>query len=422
MGRTAVIGFGCAGYHAAKALRARRPEEEIHIYSDTSEGPGNPMLTTYYASGRISREALFPFGDKEQIARELGLTVFSETPVLRLHAAARTLTLAGGEERRYDDIVVATGAEAFLPPIPGLPERGIYAMRTPADADKLRAALEQDAIPSALVVGASMVGIKVVEALRNRGIPTALADLAHQIFPLAALPEIAGEIHGRLRRKGVELLFGQALTRLEEAERGITAHFQSGASHTAAAVFFCMGVRPRLGLVDREELAVGRALKVDDRMRTSAPHIYAAGDCCEGVELVTGASMPVGLWANAAMQGQVAGCSIAGGEERYQGNLIHNITHYWDTDFIGLGDNRAQGERISYVHPRDSWRFEAVLQNGRPVCINILDNHSLSGPAKAALVRGITAPGEPMGPAARLALRQSGLPDRIIAAIGGFGA
>lgn len=422
MGKTAIIGFGCAGYHAAKALRARRPEEEIHVYSDTGEGPANPMLTTYYASGRIPREGLFPFGGREEAVGELGIRLFDSTPVTKLRAAERTVELADGTKRQYDDIVIASGARALIPPIPGLPEEGIYAMRTVADAEKLRSALEEGRISSALVVGASMVGIKVVEALANRGIPVALADLADRIFPLAALPEVSEIIHGRLREKGVELLFGRALSSLEEGGGGITARFADGSAHTAGAIFFCMGTRPILDMVDREELAVGRAITVDDRMRTSCPHIYAAGDCCETAELATGSVLSVGLWANAALQGETAGANIAGEPMRYQGNLIHNITHYWDTDFIGLGDNRAEGERLTFVHPRDGWRFDAVVRDGRAVCINILDNRTLSGPAKAALVKGFAAPGESLGPVARLALRQSGLPDRIIAAIGGFGS
>ena len=420
VGRVAIVGFGSAGYHAARALSIRCPGEEIHVYSTTDDGPSNPMLTTYYASGRIAREALFPFGSREQVVRELGIRLFANTPVVRLRADERALILENGTARQYDDIVIATGARALIPPIPGLPEQGVYAMRTVDDAEKLYFALEKGLISSALVVGASMVGIKVVEALRNRGIPVALADLADRIFPLAALPEVSEEIHGRLRSRGVQLLFGRALSSLERTKTGITAHFADGSAYTGGAVFFCMGTRPCLELVDREELEVGRALKVDDHMRTSRPHIYAAGDCCETRELVTGNSMSVGLWANAAMQGETAGANIAGNDSRYQGNLIHNITHYWDTDFIGLGDNRAEGERMTYIHPREGWRFDAVVRDGRPVCINILDNHTLSGPAKALLIKRLTAPEEPMGPVARLTLQRSGLPGRIIAAVGGF--
>ena len=80
VGRVAIVGFGSAGYHAARALSIRCPGEEIHVYSTTDDGPSNPMLTTYYASGRIAREALFPFGSREQVVRELGIRLFANTP------------------------------------------------------------------------------------------------------------------------------------------------------------------------------------------------------------------------------------------------------------------------------------------------------------------------------------------------------
>ena len=111
----AVIGFGCAGFSAARAVRQADPERVIDIYSDTAEAPYNPMLTTYYVSGKINESTMFPLGDLETIKKELRVNILCSTPVKRLRARERVLELDGGAERQYDDIVIATGAGAVIP-------------------------------------------------------------------------------------------------------------------------------------------------------------------------------------------------------------------------------------------------------------------------------------------------------------------
>lgn len=413
MGKTAIIGFGCAGYHAAEALRAHSPDSLIDVFTESNEAPSNPMLTTYYASGKIPEGNMYPFGGLRAIADRLNLQIFTESPVKSLNATDREIVLKDGSRRHYDDIVIATGADALIPPIPGLPQKGMYAMRTSEDARKIVAALD-DTVKSALVIGASMVGIKVVELLLKRDIKTTLADMAPYIFPLSALEDVAEIIHSRLLERGIDLLFGHPIESFQETEEGIVSTFQGGENVTSDIVVFCMGTRARLSMVNKDELDIGRGIKVDLNMRTSVPHVYAAGDCCETTNVQSGQSMVVGLWANAVKQGQVAGMNIAGEAAEYQGNLIHNITHFLDMDFISIGDNRIKGERISFQHPREGWMFEAISNGNETSCINILDNEHISGPVKNILLKHLKAPKEKTNVMTKLVLRKSGIPVEIV--------
>ena len=417
MSKYAVIGFGCAGYHAAKALRECCPDAEIDVYSSTSDAPENPMLTTYYVSGKIGRDGVFPLGKKEDIIQDLGIRLYESTPVRHVKARERAVVLPDGTERRYDDIVLAAGSHPLVPPISGKPEKGVHVMRTVQDADKLLEAIH-GGIRSALVIGASWVGIKVVEALYAHGVPSILADMAPRIFPTATLPEVAEVIHHRLEEKGVQLLFGRGISAMREEPDGIVSIFTDGTEVKSDIVALCMGVRPTVDYVDKDEVELGRGIRVDRHMRTNVPHIYAAGDCCEAEELVLGQYMPVNLWANAAVQGELAGRNIAGYADEYQGNFIHNITHFLDMDFIGLGDNRAEGEHVSYSAP-EGWRIDLILRDGKLACVNILENTLMSGPLKAALLKRITAPESELGLDTLLALREAGLPEEIITKIEG---
>lgn len=412
MCKYAVIGFGCAGCHAARALRERAPDSQIDVYSETGGAPANPMLTTYYVAGKIGREAQFPLGTQEDIVRELGIRLFAGTPVKRVLAGARAVELADGRRETYDGIVLATGARALLPPIPGCPEEDVFAMRTPEDADLLLARIGRG-VSSALVIGASWVGVKVAEALYAHHVPTVIADMAPRIFPTAALPGPAEVIHGRLAALGVGLKLGCGIQSMRRETDGIVSVFSDGSEVKSEIAVLCLGVRPALECLDREEIDVGRGVRVNRRMETSAPHIYAAGDCCEAREVSTGQSMPVSLWANAVLQGRIAGHNAAGGREEYQGSFIHNVTHFLGMDFIGLGDNRAQGEALTYISP-EGWRLDLVCRDGRPVCVNLLDNHGLSGPLKALLLKQLGGAPVRLGAEAAAALRSAGMPDNII--------
>lgn len=390
----------------------------IDIYSDTDEAPYNPMLTTYYVSGRIEEQTMFPLGNMDSISERLRANIHRDTPVVKLDARNRALLLKDGSRRQYDDIVIATGAGAVIPPVKNLPSRGIYTMRTASDARRLEKALDAS-VRSAVVVGAQMVGIKVVELLVRRGVRTVLADMEKQMFPASAYPDTAEIIAARLENAGVRLKLGQAVTGVEDTGNALTLSFSGGGSESCDLVVFCSGIRPNLNLIDREELETGVGIKTDLHMQSSVPHIYAAGDCCETLNVLTGENAYIGLWANSAMEGRVAGRNIAGIPDTYRGNLIHNITHYMDTDFISAGNVKTAGEHILWEKRDGSWRMEATVSGGRIMALNILDNANLSGPVKNILLHQAANPKRPMSAAAKLILCRSGVPENIVKALGG---
>lgn len=418
MRKYAIVGFGCAGYCAAKTLSEHCPGSQIDVYSKTSDAPANPMLTTYYAAGKIPREQLFPFGSKEEILNRLPIHLIENTTVTRVHAVQRKVETEDGAIREYDDIVIATGSEPLVFPIPGCPEEDVYVMRTPADADAFLDRIHRG-MDSALVIGASWVGIKMIEVLKVHGIKRMiLADMAPRIFPTATLPQTAERIHDYLKEEGVDLLFGSGIQSMRREKDGIVSIFSDGTEVKTDVVALCLGMRSCVQCLNREEIAIGRAVQVNARMQTSVPHIYAAGDCCEALELVTGQYMAVNLWANARMQGEVAALNIAGIPAEYQGNILHNIAHFLNMDFIGLGDNRAKGEQISHSSPQ-GWQLDMVAENGKILCVNILDNRGLSGPLKAILLKRLSGSGHCLNVDEIAALKKAGLPCEIIRIIEG---
>ena len=392
MERFAIIGFGCAGYHGLAAIREAGCDAAIDIYSDTALPPYNPMLTTYYTAGRLPFEGMFPFGTLEEIAGRYKASFITHTKVKAVNAREKAVITEDGQTRHYDRILVATGASAFVPgSFAGL--KGAFCMRTVEDAVRLHDALAARDYKDAVVVGASMVGIKVAELLHKKGIHVTLADMAPHIFALAAYPQVSEIIEERIRAMGMDMAFGQAITSAEEHVdgqgnvTGYTVHLGDGSCLETEMLILNIGTRACTGILDPDEIAIDRGIVVDERMHTSAPDIFAAGDCCQGNNMQSGQTQIIGLWANAGVQGRVAGRNMAGVADGTDGNILHNITHFLDMDFIGLGDNRLTGDTYTYTNNNKGFYLQAVIQDGKPVGFNILDNHGISGILKAHLIK-----------------------------------
>ncbi len=418
MKRYAIIGFGCAGVHGARAIRALDRAGEIHVFDKLDMSPFNPMLTTYYASERISREGAFPLGTTQALQEELELRIHGDTPVRRVRED-RTLELADGSRHAFDRILIATGARALLPPLEGLPDPRVMVMRTYADAEQLRACLAERTIRRAVVVGASMVGIKVAELLFQRGIRVTVADGAQWLFPLAALPHVGREVERRLTLRGMNFVWGSVVQAITPA--GVL--LGSGQELEADLIVLCIGTRANVELAAPQEgetaVKLGRGIVVDERMETSWSGVYAAGDCCEALNLQTGQTMPIGLWANAANQGETAGRAMAGYPEPYGGSIVHNITHFMDMDFIGLGDNRLSGRCVVWGDLHKGPYLEAVVNEGRLQCVNILDCYPVSGVLKSLIIAQWSRPGSVLTPAQEAVLRRNGVSPEWIKEVGG---
>lgn len=420
MNRFAIVGFGCAGYHALEAIRQNDSTALIDIYSETSEPPYNPMLTTYYVAGKLPYEGMFPFGTIEEISARYAANFYSDTHVVHVNAEQHTVETADGSCHRYDKVLIATGATAFVPPSLG-GVAGAFCMRTLQDAKSLRNALQQRKYRHAVVVGASMVGIKIAELLHDRGCKVVLVDMAPHVFSLAAYPEVSEMVEARLTELGIALHFGKGIASLVRKENGLfVLGLADGSEIETELVVLNIGTRAATGVLDPKQVKIDRGIVVNDRMETSAPGIYAAGDCCQAMNLQSGQTQIIGLWANAGVQGRVAGCNMAGGRAENDGNIPHNITHFLNMDFIGLGDNRLTGDIYRYQDREKRFYLQAVVQDGRPVSFNILDNYGVSGILKSHLIKLLRAEQSAFTPEQRGQLRRYGLDNACIGYLEGI--
>jgi len=256
----------------------------------------------------------------------------------------------------------------------------------------------------ALVVGASMVGIKAVEALVDAGFSVTLTDFADSIFPQAAHKNCSEMIQGILREKEVKLLFGKTAEKVEAGPDGFNVFFTgSSAAGSGAAgnkdhmavdhIIVCVGVRPNISFVDPLQVKADKGILVNRYMETSAEGVYAAGDVCQSLDISRGDQQVFGLLANARLQGRIAGENIAGKRSRHAGTLPHNITRFFDNDFVGIG-NVNDGDRVRVyedVSEVNKRYLRLAFENNRLTGVNLLNIPEISGILKYHLTKGLTA-------------------------------
>lgn len=414
MERYAIVGFGCAGYNGLAGMREAGFEGEVHIFSELNDPPASPMLTTYYVSDAIQRDHLYPFGGIEEIAARYDAVIYTQSRVTALRPDDKTIVLEDGRQERFDKILLATGAVPIAPSL-GLGEsKRVFYMRSVKDADLLKKAINEGWVESAVVVGGSMVGIKVAELLLKRGIHVLLMDLADHIFPTAAFDDVAHEIERRIAEKGISLAFGSGVKEAVETENSILTSLANGKILESDILVLCVGTRARTELVRETAVQVNRGILVGDDMQTSVPGIYAAGDCCEGRNLINNGRQIIGLWANAAYQGETAGRAMAGERASFSGNIPHNLTHFMGMDFISFGDIRAEGSTRCFGSLEGPTYIRVTADNDKIMCINVLDHYQVSGIIRNYMLNVLSGGNEPMSPALKGYLSQVNMEQEFI--------
>ena len=317
--RLVIVGGVAAGTKAAS--RARRVDEgaEIVVYQEEPEPSisecGLPYLLSGVVEGREELVARTP----EQFA-EKDIEVRVRHRVERIDPTNTRLSvhnLKGDEtfEDTYDRLIIATGAQAVLPPIPGADLEGIFKLRFLTDADEIRRYMEKRSPSRAAVVGGGYIGLEVAENLRHLGMEVSLIE-AEKRVALAYGPEVAERIEEHLKENGVGVYTGAGVEEFTGNGRVRGVSF-GDEELEAALVVVGVGIKPRVELAEEARVEIGSsgAIRVDKHMKTNLPDVWAAGDCVETVNLVSGRPAWVPLGDTANQMGRVAGTNAATGED-----------------------------------------------------------------------------------------------------------
>ncbi len=323
--RIIVIGGVAAGTKAAAKAHRVDPNHEIIIYQDEAEVSYSGCGLPYVISGVIEDEKKIVIRQPEDFAKE-GIKVFIRHRVMSIDKTRQQITVRNlqnnaDEAVDYDRLILATGASPIVPNVEGINLQGVLTLRNISDLGRFKTQINTMQPKSAVIIGAGYIGLELAESFNELNIKTTIVEKAARILPRFD-PEMAQPVHDHLLENQIGLILGDGLAKLH-GENGLVKAIEteSGKMIPAGLVVIAIGVKPNVELAKAAGIELGKtgAIAVDSGMQTRTPGIFAAGDCCETVNRLTGAPiwMPLGDIAN--LQGRVAGENVAGGNAHFPG-------------------------------------------------------------------------------------------------------
>ena len=348
MMRHVVVGNSAAAVGAIEAIRQYDQESHITVVADEPHHVYSRPLISYLLGGTVNDSQMYyrpaDFYDRHNVETMLGTKVACVTP------QEQRVSLKGGGTVSYDRLLIATGGTPFVPPIPGTDLEGVFTFTRWDDARRLGRYVEDRVIRSALVIGGGLIGLKATEGLMAHSIPVTIVELADRILSVSFDRTASRMTESALRQAGTQIRTGATVEKiLGQDEKVDHAVLCDGEKVDCDLVVIAIGVRPNTALIPPEAgINVNQGVLVDDHMRTSAPHVYAAGDCVETHDLLLEVSRPIAIWPNAYRQGYVAGCNMAGVEKTYGGGIAMNSIEICGIPTISVGLTGPQEETDRY--------------------------------------------------------------------------
>ena len=328
--RYVIIGNSAAGIAAVEGIRQIDRSGEITVISNESHHTYSRPLISYLLQGKTDLQKMKYRPD--DFYNKNGCVLLAGKTALSVNPDKKEVLLDGGEAVPYDKLLVGTGSSAFVPPFAGLETvRNKFTFMSLDDADRLSESLREDS--RVLIVGAGLIGLKCAEGIAKYDRKITVVDLAPRILSSILDTEGAQIVQRHLEKKGLSFVLGHSVTNFAENK----ARLDDGEEIEFDILVLAVGVRPNTSLLSGIA-NIEKGIVVNDRSETSAPDIYAAGDCTQTMDVSSGASRIMALLPNAYMQGECAGVNMAGGNKSFGKAIPMNAIGFFGLHMITAGN------------------------------------------------------------------------------------
>ena len=335
MKKYVIIGNGVAATGCIEGIRSVDPEGPITVVSEENHAVYCRPLISYFLEKKTDPERM-QYRDPEFYDR-MGCEVLYGKKAIQIDTEKKAVLLEDGMALPYDALCVATGSSPFTPPFEGLDTvEDKYNFMTLDDALALDAAVTEAS--RVLIIGGGLIGLKCAEGLCGRVASITVCDLADRILSSILDAECAGLMQKQLEEAGLRFLLGDSVSRFEKN----IAYMESGEKIPFDLLVLAVGVRPNISLLKEVGGAINRGILIDDRMETSLPGIFAAGDCTEGEDLSSGQKKVLAIWPNAYLQGHTAGVNMAGGSEVFDKGIPMNSIGFFGLHAMTAGTHEGE--------------------------------------------------------------------------------
>lgn len=348
-----IIGAVAAGTSAAAKARRNNEDSEIVIYEKDDyisySGCGMP----YYIGGEVKNADELTPRDPAFFKSKYNVDIFTSHEVIAISPVEKSVTvknLTTGEafNDNYDKLVIATGARAITPPIKGVENSYVFTLRNIGDMNRIKIFIDTNKPRSVVIIGTGFIGLEMCENFKALGIEVTLLEKLPQVTP-GLDSDMAVYVKEHIRKNGVSVMTSVFATEITEN----SVILSDGRKVKAEMVLICTGVRPNTELAKAAgiELGVAGAIRVNTKMETNLPDIYACGDCAEQFHVVTGKPVFRPLGSTANKTGRITGDVITGGNLEFRGILGTGIFRIFALTVAqtGLSEREAKDQGYDVV-------------------------------------------------------------------------
>ncbi len=354
--KVVVIGGGAAGMSAASRIKALQPSWDVKVFEETSFVSHAPCGIPYFIEGIIESTSKLMYYSPQFFREKRGIDVHINAKVVGA-GEGYVVVEENGKETKYewDKLVIATGALPKVPPIDGVELEGVFTVRHPAEADKLKLASQK--AENIVIIGAGYVGVEMAEAFAAQKKNVTVIEFLDK--PLPNLDNEITDIVKKEMENKVTLKLSEKVQAIEGKDKVEKVVTDKG-EYKADLVLIATGVKPNTKIAEQVGCKIGEtgAIWTDSRMQTSVENVYAAGDCAETVHMVSGKRVWIPLAPPGNKMGYVAGANAAGANIEFPGVLGTQFTKFFDLEIAatGLTEKAAVKEgydvKTAFIHAK----------------------------------------------------------------------
>lgn len=346
-----IVGAGAAAYRFLHTYRELNQEDELHVFSKEEHPFYNRVLLPDYVNSHLQWEDLLKFKTQDEF-EALNATLHVANPIVRVNRDRKTVTDSYGKEHAYDQLILATGSRAFVPPDVPMHLPGLFTMRNRDNADRLKAYLPDKG--RVLIVGGGLLGLELAASLTEIEADVTIVQLSSRLMERQLDTMASTLLREKVESMGVRVLVDDQVQLVETQGVGRPIHtrLKSGKQLECDAVVYAIGTRPNIELAQGAALACGRGVKVNDYLQTSDPHIFALGELAEHREQLNGTTAAAEQMADNAAR-FLAGDLLS----LYEGSVPMNILKFSNLDLCSVG--------LPEIPHRDREAYEEIVMLDR---------------------------------------------------------
>ncbi|MBB6637488.1 nitrite reductase large subunit NirB [Cohnella thailandensis] len=374
-----LIGNGMAGINTLEQILKLTNSFDIAVYGEEPYPNYNRIQLSYVLEGSKRIDEII-LNDRNWY-EDNGIELHTGTKVVRIDPDAKKIFTSEGDCADYDALIIATGSKPFVLPVPGATQQGVVGFRDIADCHAMIEASKR--VKRAAVIGGGLLGLEAAKGLVQLGMETTVVHLMDKLMERQLDQAAAGMLKAELERQGIRFLMKAKTTEVLGDGEATGLRFEDGTELEAQLVVMAAGIVPNVELARASGIEVGRGIVVDDFMRTSAPDVYAVGECCEHRGIAYGLVAPL------FEQGAVLAKHLAGAETApYAGSSVSTKLKISGVDVFSAGEYEEEpGHRV--LRRQDDWLglYKKVLLRGNQIVGAVLYGDVTDAPQLAKLIR-----------------------------------